>query len=234
MAATCLAVNYVATKNYQAADRTVDRGLEVAPESLALRAVKAQLAVDWKGDVRGMEEELAQVPPGVDPKGLVTLGRVQILFLERQFSDALRVLQESKQDAFPRNLAGPKPFLEGLAYHFMNDQAKAREAFDRARVMAQAAVRDAPNDASGHATLGLILAFLGQKEPAITEGKRAAELLPESKDTFSGPQMTMMLAQIYAWTGERDQALQLLERSLSTPNYAPVSQARSNVGSAPA
>jgi serine/threonine-protein kinase len=29
--------------------------------------------------------------------------------------------------------------------------------------------------------------------------------------------MTVALAQIYAWTGESDQALQLLDRSLSTP-----------------
>jgi hypothetical protein len=35
--------------------------------------------------------------------------------------------------------------------------------------------------------------------------------------------MTVALAQIYAWTGESDQAFQLLDRSLSTPNGITVS-----------
>jgi hypothetical protein len=64
----------------------------------------------------------------------------------------------------------------------------------------------------------MILAGLGKKDAAIAEGKRAVELLPESQDALDGPKTTVALAQIYAWTGESDQALQLLDRSLSTPN----------------
>jgi hypothetical protein len=64
----------------------------------------------------------------------------------------------------------------------------------------------------------LILAGLGEKDAAIAEGKRAVELLPESQDALEGPKTTVALAQIYTWTGESDQALQLLDHSLSTPN----------------
>jgi hypothetical protein len=64
----------------------------------------------------------------------------------------------------------------------------------------------------------LIFAALGRKEDAIREGRRATELLPESKDALDGPQLTLALAQIYAWTGEKDQALSLIEHSLTTPN----------------
>jgi hypothetical protein len=64
----------------------------------------------------------------------------------------------------------------------------------------------------------MILAGLGEKDGAIAEGRRAVELLPESQDALDGPKMTVALAQIYAWTGETDQALQLIDRSLSTPN----------------
>lgn len=100
----------------------------------------------------------------------------------------------------------------------MNDREKAFSAFERARPIAEKALRESPDDASRHVTLGLILAGLGEKEAAIAEGERAVELSPESQDAVDGPQMTVGLAQIYAWTGQRDQALQLLERSLSTPN----------------
>ena len=81
--------------------------------------------------------------------------------------------------------------------------------------IAEKALRESPDDASRHVTLGLILAGLGEKDLAIAEGKRAVELLPESQDAFDGPKMTVQLAQIYAWTGESDEALQLLDRSLT-------------------
>jgi len=66
--------------------------------------------------------------------------------------------------------------------------------------------------------LGQNLAALGQKEAAIAEGKRAAELLPESEDAYDGPRITSALAGIYTWVGENDEALQLLDHLLQTPN----------------
>ena len=100
----------------------------------------------------------------------------------------------------------------------MNDKEKALSAFERARPIAEKALRESPDDASRHATLGLILAGLGEKDAAIAEGKRAVELLPESQDALDGPKTTVALAQIYAWTGENEQTLHLLDRSLGTPN----------------
>jgi serine/threonine-protein kinase len=59
---------------------------------------------------------------------------------------------------------------------------------------------------------------LDRKQEALAEGRRAVELTPESEDALDGPQLTASLAQIYAWVGEKDQALRLLDRSLETPN----------------
>ena len=69
-----------------------------------------------------------------------------------------------------------------------------------------------------HGQLGLIIVFLGRKDEAIAEGKRAVELLPESEDAFDGPQATMTLAQINAWTGEPDDAFPFLDHLLVVPN----------------
>jgi serine/threonine-protein kinase len=143
---------------------------------------------------------------------------MQLLLLQRKFPDALAVLKQSPQDAFQYGYDKPREFFEGAIYAFLDDKEKALSAFERARPIAEKALRESPDDASRHVTLGLILAGLGENEAAIVEGKRAVELLPESQDALDGPQMTVGLAQTYAWTGQRDQALQLLERSLSTPN----------------
>ncbi len=104
-------------------------------------------------------------------------------------------------------------------YRFQGNQVKAQTAFEHARVMAEQLVRESPEDAFRHAQLGLILAGLNRKEEAIKEGKRAVELLPESQDAFDGPGIAETLAQIYAWTGERDHAFSLLDHLLTTPNY---------------
>ena len=211
-----LADNYYANRNFEAADKVFDRAIEAAPKSFGPRAEKAKLAIDWKGDLSVMEKGLTKVPPGDDPDGLVTFARVQLLLLQRKFPDALALLKQSPQDV--SHYDKPRELFEGAIYTFLNDKEKALSAFERARPIAEKALRESPDDASRHATLGLILAGLGEKDAAIAEGKRAVALLPESQDAFDGPKTTVALAQIYAWTGENEQALQLLDRSLSTPN----------------
>ena len=65
--------------------------------------------------------------------------------------------------------------------------------------------------------LGLIYAGLGRCEEAAAEGKRAAELLPETKDAFDGPIIVMSRARLSMMCGDADTALALLDRSLQTP-----------------
>jgi tetratricopeptide (TPR) repeat protein len=79
-------------------------------------------------------------------------------------------------------------------------------------------LRGAPDNPARDAQHGLILAALGRKQEAIAEGKHAVELLPESKDAFDGPKCTASLAQIYALTGEADEALRLIDHLLNVPN----------------
>jgi hypothetical protein len=60
-------------------------------------------------------------------------------------------------------------------------------------------------------------ALLGHREDAISEAKRAVELLPVSKDALSGPLLVLNLAVVYAWTNESDMAIRTLEPSIKIP-----------------
>jgi TolB-like protein/Flp pilus assembly protein TadD len=215
-----LGYNYMATRNFEAADKIFDRGIEAAPESFGSAALKSELAIRWKGDISVAEKELASVPPGVDPQGLVTLGRAGVLTLQRKFKEALQVIQQFRGETLlvRASTTCPKASLEGTLYLYLDDKVDAHLAFERARIIAERLVRESPDDAARHGQLGLILAGLGQKDAAIAEGKRAVELLPESQDAFDGPYVTAELAQIYAWTGEHDQAFGLLDHLLLVPN----------------
>jgi len=96
-------------------------------------------------------------------------------------------------------------------------QTKARAEFESAREISGKLLLEAPGDAARHAQHGLNLAALGQSQEAVDEGKRAVELRPESQDALDGPQGTAALAQIYAWTGESDEAFRLLDHLFAIP-----------------
>jgi hypothetical protein len=64
----------------------------------------------------------------------------------------------------------------------------------------------------------MIDAGLEKKEEALKEGERACELLPTSKDAIDGASLAINLAQIYAWTGEKDRAIEQIAAVERIPN----------------
>jgi TolB-like protein/Flp pilus assembly protein TadD len=215
-----LAFSYMATRNYDAADKILDRGIEAAPQSFFERTLKGWLAIVRKGDFAVAEKALALVPPGIDPDGLVTLIRAWVLTLQRKFPEALQLVHQFPGKTLTGRSSAPCPtlFLEGELYWYQGDKVKAQAAFETARIVAEQLVQESPDDAARHGQLGMVLAGLGRKEEAIKEGKRAVELLPEAQDALDGPEVAVVLAQIYAWTGEHDRAFELLDHLLQVPS----------------
>ncbi len=214
-----LGFSYVAQRNFETADKIFDRALVVAPQAFSARALKGVVAILWKGDGKAAENQLASAAPATDSGGLVISTQVWVMTLERKFPEALQALQEFPGEILDTHSGRvPKAFFEGLIYHYQGDNLKAAAAFERARIVAEQLVHESPDDAPRHALLGEILAALGQKDAAISEGKHATQLLPESEDAYDGPQISAALAEIYAWTGENDEALRLLDHLLHTPS----------------
>ena len=96
---------------------------------------------------------------------------------------------------------------------------KRRAAFTNARAEVAKIVENQPEFAAALSLLGMIDAGLGRKEEALREGRRACELLPISKDAIDGVALAANLAQIYAWTGERDLAIDQIAAVERVPNY---------------
>src|SRR5213595_403129 len=214
-----LCYSYMAQRNFEAANKTVDRLIATSTQSFQGRALKGFIALQLKGDLGAAEKVFSSIPPESDP-GLTTLARFWILKLKRNFPEALQVLQQFHSEILHETSTAPAPkaFLEAEIYLLQGDEAKARTALEHARVVSEQLLREAPEDPARHGQHGLILAALGQKQEAIIEGNRAVELLPESEDAFDGPQVTATLAQIYASTGEFDGAFRLLDHLLVVPN----------------
>jgi len=214
-----LGANYLAQRQFEAADKIYDRAIIASPQSFGAHAFKGAVAILSKGDLSVAENQLALVPTTTDVDGLITSRRVWVMTLQRKFSDALKAVQQFRGEVLHAYEGSvPKTFLEGVLHHYEGDRLKAQMGFEQARTVAERLVREGPDDAPRRVMLGQVLAALGQKDAAIAEGKRAAELLPESEDAFGGPSITEGLAQIYTWTGEHDQAFRLLDHLLETPN----------------
>src|SRR5918996_3870933 len=214
-----LVYSYMAQRDYEAADKAIDRVTAASPQSFQARGLKAFLAAQWKGDLSVAEKVFSPIPPETDRDGVMTMARIWVLMLERKLPEALQVVQGFRGETLSNTTTAPCPkaFLEGEIYRLQGDEAKAGTAFEHARVVSDELLRAAPADAARHGQHGLILAALGQKQEAIAEGKRAVELLSESEDAFDGPQVTAVLARIYAWTGEFDEAFRLLDHLLVIP-----------------
>jgi TolB-like protein/Flp pilus assembly protein TadD len=213
------AFNYMAQREFEAADKLFDQAIAADPQSFVAHGMKSALAIAWKGDIGFAEKQVASIPAGYDPDGLVTSARIWVLTLQRKFGEALQVVEQFRGETLmvPEKGPCPKSFLEGILYLHLGDKEKARAALEQARIVAERLVHDAPDDPGRHAQLGAVLAGLGRKEDAISEGKKAVELLPESQDAFVGPQATCALAEIYAWVGKDDEALRLLDHLLNVP-----------------
>jgi serine/threonine protein kinase/tetratricopeptide (TPR) repeat protein len=207
-------------RDWTAAKKTSEAALAVAtgPPTL-LRIEKAYLKLWSANDLGPLLEAVAAAPAGYDPDGAVTLARWDAALLARDFGKAERAVNDCTRE---RILTGhgtpvPRSYFVGCVAVARGEPERARGVLDEARVIMEAEVANTSQEPFRHAQLGLLYAFLRRKEDALRAGRRAVELWPIEKDAIYGAQMLGLLAVIYAWTGERDQALDLVERLLVTP-----------------
>jgi tetratricopeptide (TPR) repeat protein len=113
------------------------------------------------------------------------------------------------EDAF----AGSSDGAYGQVARARGHKEKALAAFAAARKTLDATwqirFKDQPYFAM--ALFAMLDAGLGRKENAIREAQQAVDLMPIAKDSYWGPEQVKNLALVYAWTGERDLALNQLE-----------------------
>jgi len=229
-----LALNYGIQRNFEAANKTIDRALKLAPDSISLWSIKAQLEITEKGTFtvanRATEYLSSARAPG-NLKTQLACGIAQTLLLQRKYAEALQAAEGITDPALehePESLA-LKIEVIGVARRMLHDEAGAREALLNLKGRMETFVREAPGESKRHSRLAQVLAWLGEKEAAIAEAKRGTELLPESTDAFDGPVATQTLAEVYATVGEYDKAIDLADGLLSRPSSLTVATLKSSL-----
>ena len=121
-------------------------------------------------------------------------------------------------DGISTDLNFPRSWCQALAARAKGDAPAAQAAFTAARAEVERTVREQPEYGPSLCVLGLIDAGLGRKEEAIREGRHAVELLPLTKDSIDGAELMKFLAVIYAWTDEKDLAIDQIAATLRIPS----------------
>jgi serine/threonine protein kinase/predicted Zn-dependent protease len=217
-----LALTYWSQRRYADEARTFDRALTIVPADPNTRILRALVALDWRADIKPFQTMLAtlvaenpRVAPDVDPP-LYAL-------CERTTAAATRALTNYPREGVVKNGVNyPYAYWEGVVARCQGDSAKARTAFTAARREVEKTVERQPDFAAALSLLGMVDAGLERKEEALQEGRRSCELLPSSKDAIDGADVAINLAQIYAWTDEKDRAIEqiaALARAPSTLSY---------------
>ncbi len=201
----------------------LDRALELAPESVHYRTFRAKAEISWTGDIARAKNILAAFPPTAhDPEGRITAARCWMALLERNYPDALRILQTYPGEKLPSVGEGsvsaqehsPRAISEALIRLYAGDYAGAYEFFDSARPYYEQAVRDQPDSMEASKNLAWVYALMGWKEPALAEVTHTTELETAAKVPLN---RRANWAVVYAWSGELEKAWSELQRSLAFP-----------------
>src|SRR5213083_1613069 len=173
------------------------------------------------GNSTALREVLAKNPE-MDVGAGQTPVRVLLALMDGNFAEAERILAASPRSDFQDidySFYYPKEWFEAMIARAKGDAARATAAFSAARTILEQRLAIKPEDARTLAVLAQVDAGLGYKELAIQEAQHAVDLMPVSKDIYDGALVLEGLAQVYTWSGERDRAIELVQKLVSMPSY---------------
>jgi TolB-like protein len=220
-----LAITLCQTRQFRAAEQMFDRLIELRPEEPILKAQKPAFVIFLKtGDDTAVRSALAALPASMaDDRGVLSW-RLEFALINRDWPQAKELIEKMKGaedkgiDFAYGQISVPVSCYSILLARLQGEQPGANASFAETREQLNQKVQKSPGSADLLSQLAVVDALLNNKETAISEAKRAVELLPISKDALHGPGILQNLAVVYAWTNELDLAFEKLSSLVNVPN----------------
>ena len=217
-----LSITYESLRQFKEAKETLERILVIAPDDINAQVARAFIDLEWHATLAPLQQTIQSIVTK-NPNAAEEISATWLFLAlnERDGGAAEQALGRLPKDGC--NFAGipfPRAWCEGLTARLRGDKAAAHDAFLRARNEVEQIVHAQPDYAEALCALGMIDAALGRKAEAIQEGRRAVELCPLTTDASQGALLIEYLAVIYAWTGEKQSAVQQLETAVRIPAAA--------------
>ncbi|MBA3960456.1 MAG: protein kinase [Chthoniobacterales bacterium] len=215
-----IASSYYYLRRYAEAEAVYDRARVIEPLNVQLMAASASLDLTWKADTRALHRLIDSLREN-NPRALHEIADswMACALADRDVSAIKAALIVAGENT-PLNdnaIHFNRSFIEGWVARLSHNESDAQAAFAIARAEQEKIVQAEPEYAPSLCVLGVIDAALGRKEEALSECRRAVELLPIKKDALNGPLMIQWYAISAAWVGEKELALQELAGAAQGP-----------------
>jgi len=210
-----LATNYSALRDFAAARAALDRAFTLAPESKYLIAAKAS-SFQAEGNLAEAARLLSPLPVDIKLPEVFTVHVSQML-LERRYGDAIAVLQSALAQAH-----GADPILGfcrtylAWSHKWAGDDTSASEDFKAALDVAQSMRKSDADDSFLADIFAIVNAGLGDEAEALRWARRGIEV--NAGDALEAPGNERVLAQVLAYFGHADEAIEMLPHLLEVPN----------------
>jgi tetratricopeptide (TPR) repeat protein len=201
------------TRQFPTAEQVFDRAIELAPDRPILKLLREYGATYTKtGDTTPWRLAIAALPATMAEDRTVLSLHLSCALYEGDWQRAMGLVDKMKggeDNQFAYTIAPvPVGCYSILLARLQGEQENS--SFAETREQLNQKVQKSPGNAYLLSNLAVVDSLLGHKEVAISEAKRAIEMLSISKDAVDGPGIAANLAIVYAWTNELDLAFTTL------------------------
>jgi TolB-like protein/Tfp pilus assembly protein PilF/predicted Ser/Thr protein kinase len=213
---TELGITLVTMRQYDEAERLLDRAIFLGPQEENAHVFKMMLYLLRDGDVESAKKTLLEASREVEPTrlGFELHGFPLARILADTYAGLLRDVPPEEYE-----FADTALFYIGLAemYHQLGQEQKARDCWRQEQSHLESA-RNPIFQYDIDLCLGLVYAGLGRKEDAIRLARKAMAKDPLETDAFLGTFRMQMAALIFVRTGLYEEAIEQLARLLTVPS----------------
>src|SRR6266536_4173545 len=213
-----LITTYEMVQDYDGQRKALDRWQLLKPNDPRPRLGRAEIERDQRADLRPWRDELQKVM-AENPAAVAEFrgARFYLAMLERDFNTAASIAAEfPEKDVIDDGTQLGRDFYMGVVARLKGDAERAKSALTSARLQQEQLVRAQPEDGQVLCGLAMIDGELKRKEEALSEGKKAVDLM--AKYFFEQPEVIARFAIVCAQLDERDLAIEELNLVANKPN----------------
>jgi tetratricopeptide (TPR) repeat protein len=217
---TYLAESLAAVGRFAEANRAYQLALEKDPDDPYTLRMYGEMYIAWRGETDTLRAAASRMAPGGRVLGGAPAARFRVAMLERNCSAAAAAVQSAPELMGLRDFVRPRALYQAWAAECAGAPGRARSYYLEAeRLARRMLVQDLPEPAA-YLALGQALVGLGRYKEGLDAARKAVSLLPYEHDAFDGGYLITEQAALCVRAGEKEAALDLLERYTGRP-FAP-------------
>ncbi len=212
---------YYLTGKFQEAEKYFNISLILNPTFMDAYWLRSKMYMKWQGNTIQARKTMAEASRFDESVSNMSIFELKVLLdiYDGNYQRALNSLSANRINIIDDQFYfQPKSLLNARVYSLMKMPDKAHEYFDSARITIESRILRDPDDPRLYSAAGIAYAGLGQKEKAISAGKKALEMMPVNKEAYRGACRAEDLARIYVMVGKYDAALEQIKILLTVPS----------------